>query len=101
MQCELTHQANYSEAKLSGKFTFHDNEAFRQMMNDVIRVKPAKLVLMLAEADYIDSSALGMLLLMRESFESHNIVLELKKPQGQIAMMFDISKFDELFIITH
>lgn len=83
----------------SGSFTFADNQRFRHAMNSILEQEDSKAVLDLSGVTYIDSAALGMLLLLREMLEEKNISLMLYKPKDQVAKMFEISKFNELFTI--
>lgn len=54
----------------------------------------------LSEADYIDSSALGMLLVLREKVgEAANILLI--APTPDVARILSIANFDKLFSIEH
>jgi anti-anti-sigma factor len=81
------------------RFTFEDNQAFRLMMNDLLEAPPKTVILDFKEVTYIDSSALGMLLLLRENLEESETQLLLRHPREQVAKMFDISKFSILFTI--
>ena len=84
---------------ISGGFTFQDNQAFRLMMNELLEEPPAKAVLDFKEVNYVDSSALGMLLLLRENLLEAETNLVLRHPREHVAKMFDISKFSALFAI--
>lgn len=83
----------------SGSFTFGDNPQFRTMLREAQELKPSLIIIDMAAVDFIDSAALGMLLLLRDTVTSTGTLLELHNPQGQIKKMFDLSKFAELFTI--
>lgn len=84
---------------MRGKFTFTDHEKFRSII-DLIRNSPLKTVAFdFAGVDFIDSAALGMLLIAREEAAKKSINLILANPNGQIAKMFKVSKFDSLFTL--
>lgn len=84
---------------LRGHFTFADNQLFRQLMNQLIEQKPKKVVFDFEHVTYIDSAALGMLLLLKERLEESSIGLVLARPKDHVAKMFNISKFETLFAI--
>ena len=63
--------------------------------NDAIKT----LTLDVNGIEFIDSAALGMFLIAREEAEKRQIKIILKNPQGQLAQMFKVSKFDTLFTI--
>ncbi|AIF81087.1 anti-sigma-factor antagonist [endosymbiont of Acanthamoeba sp. UWC8] len=85
--------------KLTGKFTFTDNKAFLSFIEDTIAKNFNTLFIDLAGVDFIDSAALGILLLTRDKCANTNIKLILCSPEGQVKQMFKISKFDRLFDI--
>lgn len=87
------------ELRLRGKFTFADNKTFAEYF-DQISTKSFKQVLIdLSDVEFIDSAALGILLLARDKCEKSATNLTLKNPHGQVKQMFDISRFGDLFKI--
>ena len=53
----------------------------------------------LTDTDYMDSSALGMLLLLREKMGGDGAVIELRNCKPSILELFKVSKFEDLFDI--
>src|ERR1700722_7830333 len=83
--------------KLSGQFTFADNQKFKQMMA-AVGAKPAKAVTLDFDAvEFIDSGALGMLLLFRDECQQKHISVRLDAARGQVQKIFAIARFDQLF----
>ena len=100
MEYQIKPQAgNSALVLLKGQFTFTDNERFRHLLNLVLEQRPAQFWIDLEEVSYIDSAALGMLLLLRERMEEEKLILTLRSPHGQVKQLFDLSKFDNLFTI--
>jgi hypothetical protein len=66
---------------MSGRFTFVDREPFGKVVQR------------------IESAALGMLLMARDAAGSHGARLVLRGPKGHVKRVFDIAKFDALFVI--
>jgi anti-anti-sigma factor len=84
---------------LRGAFTFNDNAAFRSIIKSLEESPPPSVVLDFAHVGFIDSAALGMLLLLREEQQKNISHIVLRHAQGQVRKMFDLSKFDNLFIM--
>ena len=84
---------------LSGKFMFADHGAFNEILSLIKGGTVKAVTLDLDQVEFIDSAALGMFLIAREESQKNNINLTLRSPQGQVAQMFKVSKFDTLFTI--
>lgn len=78
---------------VEGRFDFQLHREFREAYRDVGSVK--SVVVDLSQTLYLDSSALGMLLLLRESLGSAKITLS--KINSKIRMVLTIAHFDRLF----
>jgi len=87
------------ELALSGKFTFADNKTFNDVIDEIESYK--NIVIDMGKVDFIDSAALGILLLMRDKCEKSATSLEIRNPKGQVKQMFDISRFGDLFNIRN
>ena len=53
-----------------------------------------------SEVDFIDSSALGMLLFLNDNFTKKGGKVTLSGAQGQVLRIFELSKFTEIFEIA-
>ncbi len=84
-------------ATLSESFTFNDNGGFRQILQEIDTHSVSDIILDIAGVDFVDSAALGMLLLLRDVGQKKRATITLKGAQGQVRKMFDISKFGQLF----
>lgn len=82
---------------IDGRFDFGLRNQFRESYEDS---KAKNIVIDLAGADYIDSSALGMLLMMREHIGggANNIVL--KNCSQDIKTILSIANFQGFFKIS-
>lgn len=87
------------EMAISGKFTFADRQVFRDLFKDITDQDIKRLCIELSQVEFVDSAALGILLLARDEAEKASTALVLKSPQGQVKRMFEISKFHDLFNI--
>ena len=85
---------------ISGQFNASMHREFRSAYKDSVENPAAyKFVVNLAHADYMDSSALGMLLLLKEHVcnDSSNVVIAQANPT--ILDILKIAKFDSLFTL--
>jgi len=57
------------------------------------------VVIDLGGVDYLDSSALGMLLLLRERAESMGKTVSLTRMQGTVKQVLDVANFDKIFVM--
>ena len=89
------------EIVLKNKFTFQDNKIFAPILEDVAKSIYKTVTIDLKNAEFIDSAALGILLLTRDKCEKSFSKLVIKNPTGQVKQMFDISRFNDLFDIVN
>lgn len=85
--------------ELSGHFTFSDHTAFKEVRNICTDDNYDSVIIDFSSIEFMDSSALGMLMIAREEAEKHKKSLLLRKPVGQVEKMFRVSKFESLFNI--
>ena len=83
---------------VSGRFDFSLHKAFREAYKDEPETTP--FVVDMKGADYMDSSALGMLLMLREHIDSSAVKVKIKGCQPAIRQILEISKFEKLFDIA-
>ncbi len=86
--------------KISGRFDFSIHRDFRHAYE---KAKPTSsqpcFVVDLSGTEYMDSSALGMLLLLREHAGSDNSNVKITNCRPVIKEILDIANFDKLFSI--
>ena len=91
---------NICKIKMMGKFTFADHMEFKNILSDINEKEITGVDLDISEVEFVDSAALGLLLLIRDETEKKSLTLTLFKPQGQVQKMFKISRFYELFHVV-
>ena len=81
---------------INGRFDFSAHQAFRDSY-EKLSPTPAAIVVDMVDTTYLDSSALGMLLLIRDHAggDSSNITLE--NCNEDIRKILTISNFEQLF----
>jgi anti-anti-sigma factor len=103
MSMTVKTQVNGEKAKLSlrGRFDFTAHREFRQGYESVLQQPGIKgLEVDLGGVDYIDSSALGMLLLLKESAEHGRAQLALTNCTGSVRRVLDVANFGKLFSLS-
>jgi Anti-anti-sigma regulatory factor (antagonist of anti-sigma factor) len=83
---------------IKGKFDFGLVQEFRQAYNNVGDQQPTVFI-DLRETEYLDSSALGMLLNMRKSLGKSVKSIHIINCRPEVRSILDISRFDKLFVI--
>lgn len=100
MGIEVTNSGENNETvmKIDGRFDFSLHKDFRESYKDA--QEGQSYVVDMSGADYMDSSALGMLLLLREHAGNDNANIKITGCQPAIKQIFSISNFDKLFDIS-
>jgi anti-anti-sigma factor len=96
---EISHHLEQDDYhfRLSGNFTFSDHHGFRDVLNAISEVGAKRVTFNMAQLNFVDSAALGMLLLAREASEKHRKHLVLRGAKGQVKKMFDMARFGAMF----
>jgi anti-anti-sigma factor len=86
---------------LAGRFTFSAHTAFRDVLVNHVEAMDSggRVTFDLAGVEFVDSAALGMLLLAREAARRRSGGITIRGASGQVRRMLDISRFETLFII--
>jgi anti-anti-sigma factor len=86
---------------LSGTFSFDAHREFKAAYSNLLNnSKIGNIVVNLAAVEYLDSSALGMLLVMRDHVQAANKSLTLSSPSPIAVRTFEIASFDKVFTIN-
>jgi anti-anti-sigma factor len=92
---------NRATLSLAGRFDFSIHRDFRRNYEEILGTPGIRqLDVDLAKVEYIDSSALGMLLLLREKAGGQNIQLKLANAQGSVRQVLEVANFGRLFEIS-
>ncbi len=91
---------NKATIRLSGRFDFNDHRVFKSTYVQLLQQdKITALEVDLGEVNYIDSSALGMLLLLREQAQAVGKTVALVRPNKTVQQILEIANFGKLFKI--
>lgn len=96
---EITKQLRQGtlDVTLSGKFTFKDHPEFREILQQIAEKDVQKVVMHMQRVEFVDSAALGMLLLALDETEKHKKQLVISGATGQVKKMFDMARFNTMF----
>ncbi len=101
MQTTITTNASSAILKLNGRFDFNTHRDFRAAYEAVLTNSEVKsLAVDFSGVDYLDSSALGMLLMLRDKMGGVNKEVSLTGVQGNVKQVLDIANFGKLFRIA-
>ncbi len=85
---------------LTGYFSLHGRRKFEAAYQHLLgNSKIEKIIVNFAGVEYIDSSALGMLLVLRNQAEAHKKPVLLSSPSSVVMKTFEIACFQKLFSI--
>ncbi|MFI8375757.1 STAS domain-containing protein [Pseudomonas helleri] len=84
---------------IKGRFDFAKHQEFRDAY-EKLQTKPQSVVVDLKEATYLDSSALGMLLMLRDYAGGDESDIRVINCSLDVSKTLDISNFNQLFDIT-
>ncbi len=82
---------------INGRFDFNVHTAFREAYRDV--PSTTKFVVDLTRTTFMDSAALGMLLLLREFVGEDAAGIKIKNCQPDVRKVLRVSNLDKLFIV--
>lgn len=100
MQIRQTITGPLATLHLEGRFDFHSHRDFRAATDAVMQAPEVRQIdINFAKVDYLDSSALGMLLLLREKAEAAGKQVALAGLQGTAKQVLEVANFGKLFTI--
>lgn len=85
--------------RIDGRFDFNMHRSFRELY-ECAPPEIAHYVIDLSKTDYMDSSALGMLLLLREHVQGERGRVRIVNGNHEIRKILEIANFDKLFEIV-
>jgi anti-anti-sigma factor len=88
------------DVTMQGKFTFNDHHEFREILQDMGSGEVRQIILHMSKVEFVDSAALGMLLLAADEAEKHQKHLMISGATGQVKKMFDMARFHKLFTMN-
>ena len=101
MGCQVQHDGSVSTIAISGRFVFDLHRTFRDAYEGANSRPEIKLIqLNMSNVEYLDSSALGMMLLMRERVEMAGKKIVIKGVSPFVGAILKTANFEKLFEIA-
>jgi anti-anti-sigma factor len=85
---------------LQGRFDFNAHREFRDAVDQAIKETAREIQVDLGGVDYLDSSALGMLLMLRDKAKGAGKEVVLANACGSVKQVIDIANFGKLFSLV-
>lgn len=99
MQATVTVKEGRAVIRLQGRFDFNSHRDFREAIDTVMASPATAIVVDFTAVDYLDSSALGMLLMLRDRAKGVAREVTLTNCRGSVKQILDIANFGKLFSI--
>lgn len=96
---QLSDDGNVLTIAISGRFDFSAHQDFRKSYESLDK-PPAQYVIDMTETSYLDSSALGMLLLLRDYAGGNTSNIAITHVNPDVKKILSISNFEQLFSIS-
>lgn len=100
MDINVTIEGAVARLRMDGRFDFSLHRAFKEAYEPVFgKGGIQSLEIDLGRVEYLDSSALGMLLLLRERAQVARVSVVLCKPSPTVMQILEIANFNKLFAV--
>lgn len=100
MQIAIEKKGDVSRFILSGRFDFSSHREFRNACEEVLQAEDvSEIEVDFSRVEYLDSSALGMLLLLREKANNVNMRVTLANCKGIVRQVLEVANFQKLFVL--
>lgn len=87
--------------RLQGRFDFNAHREFREAVEKAMQPDNIKEIHVdLSNVAYLDSSALGMLLMLRDKAQGKGRSVQLTNCKGPVRQVLEIANFGKLFSIS-
>lgn len=85
---------------INGRFDFSSHKEFREAYRNTPEGSANDFVVDMSATEYLDSSALGMILLLREHAGSEHADVSIINCRSEVKEILMVSNFDKLFNIA-
>lgn len=99
MEIEIFKDDGHFVIRMAGRFDIQCQKTFLDAMAQAVADRAREIQLDFGGVEYIDSSALGMLLVARDSAKAAAKVVSLVNVAGSARLVLDIANFGKVFPI--
>lgn len=101
MEANVSTAGSQAIIKLAGRFDFNSHREFREVVDKALEGESVQEIQVdLGAVDYLDSSALGMLLMLRDKARGGGKGVSLANCRGAVKQVIEIANFGKLFPIV-
>jgi HptB-dependent secretion and biofilm anti anti-sigma factor len=100
MQTNVTQRDGKVAIVLQGRFDFNAHREFREAIDQTMKDAARQIEVDLGGVEYLDSSALGMLLMLRDKAKGAGKEVMLTNARGPVKQVIDIANFGKLFTLN-
>jgi anti-anti-sigma factor len=101
MTLETQIRDNAARIIMKGRFDFQIHKEFKESYIKLFDNPDVRQIeIEMSQLEYLDSSALGMLMLLNERAKSVNKTISLVNPSGVVDQVLEVANFNRLFNIT-
>ena len=94
---EVNESGNEVVVRISGRFDFDSHEEFGEVLEIARRRPDARYIIDMADVVDIDSSALGMLLLLRDATGGDSSQARISRCNSDVRQELELANFQKLF----
>lgn len=100
MAIDVQISGSVARIQMSGQFNFQVHRAFKDAYAALLENAAIKEIeVEMSKLDYIDSSALGMLMLLNERAKAADKSIALLNPSGVVMQVLEVANFGRIFNI--
>ena len=91
-----------AQIAMSGRFDFQVHRDFKDAYTPLLdNAAVREIEVEMSKVDYLDSSALGMLMLLNERAKAANKPVSLLNTSGVVSQVLEVANFSKIFDIKH
>lgn len=98
MEHNIDISGNSATVTLSGRFTFADNKAFRDIL-EKIEDGLLNCIMDVKNLEFVDSAGLGMFILANDTVLENGGKFVLRSPTGQVQKMLELTRFGDIISV--
>lgn len=83
----------------TGDIDLHRSNNFQQALQQVLKKKPEKMIINLADVQYMDSSGIATLVKLLSNTRKHKIELAIAGANKRVQSVFEITRLNSVFNI--
>lgn len=98
MSYEIRSNGDTSVIRLDGRFVFTSHTVFREAYERVLARSETRVIqLDMGQVEYLDSSALGMMLLLKDKSEAMGKNTQIRGARGVVRQVLEVANFHRIF----